>query len=132
MGSESNCQNVGKTGELCNGRKEIKTCNIILTLLLSEFFFELIIKFSRWNESVDDSGRPIGNLKLLSRTLLPYHEFQFSSNGLSTENCICRISIPHPHNPHLTLSLYENDRLPVQIVRIIFFSILGKQMKQVF
>jgi len=77
MDSESNCQNVGKMRELYNGRGEIKMCNIILNLLLSDFFKKLIIKLSRWNESVDDSGRPIGNFKPFSKTLFLSINFSF-------------------------------------------------------
>ena len=77
MDSENNCQNVGKMRELYNGREEIKMCNIILNLLLSDVLKKLIIKLSRWNESVDDSGRPMGNFKPFSKKLFLSINFSF-------------------------------------------------------
>lgn len=43
MESESNCQNVGKTRGLCNGRKETNTGSTVVTPLLSGSFFFFLI-----------------------------------------------------------------------------------------
>lgn len=104
MGSERNCQNVGKMTELCNGRKEIKQAASFWLCLRCFFFFLINNKIEQVEWVSWWFRKAHRKLQTVEHNALPNHKCQFPKrpfNRKPNRQKVCTLGLPASTPQHV-------------------------------